>query len=103
MADLLANVAIKTNDDSFFGISTIEVQSRPSIPNNVENWQVFEDDNDILKFILSEGMYDSQELDCNDFVEVIDGKETFFGQEILQLKTNKLPKGLVVMESAFDN
>ena len=34
MADLLANVAIKPNDDSFIGISIVEVQSRPSIPNN---------------------------------------------------------------------
>ena len=38
MADLLENVAVKPNDDSFIGISTVEVQSRPSIPNNIENW-----------------------------------------------------------------
>ena len=53
MADLLANIAIKPNDDSLIRISTIEVQSRPSIPNNIENWQVFEDENNILKFLLS--------------------------------------------------
>ena len=38
MVDLLANVAIKPNDDSFNGISIVEVQGRPSIPNNIENW-----------------------------------------------------------------
>ena len=48
MADLWANVEIKPNDDSFIGISIVEVQNRPSIPDNIENWQVFEDDNDIL-------------------------------------------------------
>ena len=103
IADLLANLAIKPNDDSFIVISIVEVQSRPSIPNNVENWKVFEDENDILKFLLSEGRYDSQELDCSAFVEMVDGKEIVFGQEILQLKTNKLPKGLVMLESTFDN
>lgn len=34
-------------------------------------------------------------------VQNIDGKETMFGQEILQLKINKVPKGLVVLESVF--
>ena len=29
MADLLENVAIKPNDDSFIGISIVEVQNRP--------------------------------------------------------------------------
>ena len=37
MADFLTNVAIKPNDDSFNGISIVEVQSRPSIPDNIEN------------------------------------------------------------------
>ena len=53
--------------------------------------------------MLSEGNYFSQELDCSAFTETIDGKETILGQEILQLKTNKLPKGLVMLENAFDN
>ena len=34
---------------------------------------------------------------------IVDGKQTIFGQEILQLKTSKVAKGLVVLESAFDN
>ena len=37
MADLLANISIKPNDDSFIGISTVEMQVRPSIPNNVKH------------------------------------------------------------------
>ena len=53
--------------------------------------------------MLSEGKYCSQELDCSSFIEIVDEKETVFGQEILQLKTNKFPKELVMLESAFDN
>ena len=103
MADLLANVAIKPKDISFARISQIEVQSRPPIPDNIENWQVFEDDKDIINFLLNEDKYHGQEMDCSDLIETIDGKETIFGQEIVQLKTNKVPKGLVVLESIFDN
>ena len=83
MVDLLANVAINPNDISFVGVSTMEVQNRPSIPNNVHSWQVFEDDKDILNFLLNEDKYHGHELDCSDWVETIDGKEKIFGQEIL--------------------
>ena len=48
MVDLLENVAVKPNDESVNGISIVEIQNRPSIPDNIENWQVFENDNDIL-------------------------------------------------------
>ena len=54
MADLLENVAIKPKEISFARISQIEVQNRPSIPDNIENWQVFEDDRDITNFLLNE-------------------------------------------------
>lgn len=36
-------------------------------------------------------------------METGDGKETLFGNEVIQLKTNKIPKGLVVLERMFDN
>ena len=56
MADLLANIAIKPNDITFVGLSKVEVQTRPSILHNVQNWQVFEDDKDILRFLNCENM-----------------------------------------------
>ena len=37
MADLLANIAIKPDDITFGGISKIETQIRPSVPDNVQN------------------------------------------------------------------
>ena len=36
-------------------------------------------------------------------MENIDGKDTIFGNEVVQLKTNKIPRGLVVLETVFDN
>ena len=103
MTDLLANVAIKPKEISFARISQIEVQRRPSIPDNIENWKVFEDDKDIFNFLLNQDKYHGEEMDCNDLVETIDGRETIFGQEVIQLKTNKVPKGLVVLENMVDN
>ena len=42
-------------------------------------------------------------MDCSDLVETIDGRETIFGQEVIQLKSNKVPKVLIVLENNFDN
>ena len=42
-------------------------------------------------------------MDYGVMVQNVDGKGTILGQEILQLKTNKVPKGLVVLESVFDH
>ena len=53
--------------------------------------------------MLGEDKYQGQEMDCNDLIETINGKETIFGQEIMQLKSNKVPKGLFILENIFDN
>ena len=37
MADLLANIAIKPDDVTFVGFSKVEVQTKPSVPHNVQN------------------------------------------------------------------
>lgn len=58
--DLLANVASKIippKDYSPYHFS-IELIFRPSIPDNVTNWRVFNNDPDIIKFLTSEGSYD---------------------------------------------
>ena len=44
---------------------------------------MFEDDKDIVNFLLNEGEYHGQEMDYSDLVETIDGKETIFGQEVI--------------------
>lgn len=42
-------------------------------------------------------------IDFHGFFEIIDGKETIFGSEVIQLEINKIPQGLVVLERVFDN
>ncbi|XP_059066682.1 receptor-like protein EIX2 [Cryptomeria japonica] len=76
MVDLLANIALRPEDISFAGILKIGVQMRPSVPNNIESWQVFNDDDDILKFLHCVNEYENSA-----FVQTIDDKETIFGKE----------------------
>ena len=39
--------------------------------------------------------------DYASFVEKTDGKDTMFGEEVVQLINNKIPKGLVVLDIFF--
>lgn len=48
-------------------------------------------------------MLSGQEIDCATYVANIDGKYIIFGREVVQLKTNKIPKGLAILETIFDN
>jgi hypothetical protein len=53
-ADLLANVASKLIPPEDFSPDrfSVELIFRPSIPDNVTNWRVFNDDEDIINFSL---------------------------------------------------
>ena len=56
MADLLANISVKPDDVTFASLSKVEVQTRPFVPNNVQNWKLFEDDKEILRFLNCENV-----------------------------------------------
>ena len=51
MADLLANIALNPTDITFSHLSQVETLVRPSVPDNIENWQVFDDDGKIIAFV----------------------------------------------------
>lgn len=69
---------------------------------NIHNLQIFNDDEDILKILKCVDEYEGQEIDFCSFVENIDGKDTTFGNEFIQLKKNNIPKGIVALERVFD-
>ena len=58
-ADLLANVASRLIPSEDFSPDrfSIELIFKPSIPDNITNWRVFNDDPDIVSFLTSEGSY----------------------------------------------
>jgi len=127
----------------------IEVKHRPFVPDNVKNWQVFEDDKQIQNFLHLTGEFEGLTIDEDnlppngashfekvlqnqtDFSEEViqdepvvpaevvvgnesekvggpeleepDGKQEYLnsicGKEILQLKGNSIPGGLVPLEN----
>ena len=47
----------------------IEVRHRPSIPDNVHHWQVFEDDEQISRFMEMSGEFNNIKLDQDNMFE----------------------------------
>lgn len=93
---------------------TIEVKHRPAIPNNVKYWQVFEDDDHIESFLTLTDEFENMVIDEEEEgvkLEELSTEEpqnennllTHIGdKEIIQLKNNSFPKGLVPLEEMFD-
>ena len=64
-----------------------------SIPDNNVNWQVFDSDEQILNFLLEEDMH----LTFNQHTV-----REQYGDQIIQLISHNLPKGLVTLQSIFN-
>jgi hypothetical protein len=91
----------------------IEVKHRPSVPINIKYWKVFEDDRKVIRFLQNSDEFSNTQINeenlfveeenasltpnSQDYHNVIDGKE------IIQLKNNCIPKGLVPLENIFYN
>ncbi|KAH9306950.1 hypothetical protein KI387_011354, partial [Taxus chinensis] len=71
----------------------IHVVVRPAVPDNNTCWQVFENDQQIINFLQEEAEFSA--INQNRL-------EQQYGNQIVQLHTNKLPKGLVTLESIFN-
>ena len=93
-ADLLANVASKllSSEDYSPDRFSVELLFRPSIPDNVTNWRVFNHDEDILQFLTSEKSYDDQIIEENKHDLQMRGKP----------EENSIPKPVVKLEDLYD-
>jgi hypothetical protein len=90
----------------------IEVKHRPCILDNVKQWKEFEDEKQIIIFLQSKEEYENVQIDEEFFYDedenanplsVSDGYVNHIvGREIIQLKNNTIPKGLVPLEKSFD-
>lgn len=84
----------------------VDLINRPFVSDNIENWQVFDDDKKIERFLCMQEEFVDVKID-----ESGAGPEAILpellnqigGREILQLKNNCIPKGLVPLEKLFDN
>lgn len=75
----------------------IEVLNRLAIPDNITNWQIFEDDQQVKNFIKLKEEFESTQVDQQNML--VESKEN---SEVLQLKNNSIPKGLIPLEKLFD-
>ena len=71
----------------------MEVLFRPSVPDNLEYWQVFEDDDQIIRF-----MENNKEFTDSQITFLADSMNL----EVINLQSNTLPKGCVPLENLFD-
>jgi hypothetical protein len=85
----------------------IEVKYRPSIPDNVKHWKVFEDDLEIKRFLETVEEFSALHIDQDSASEEDSQEDIFLNKivdhHIVQLPSNHIPKGLVPLERLFDN
>jgi hypothetical protein len=85
----------------------IQVRYRPSLPDNVKFWKVFEDDAELTRFLGVIDEFADLQIDLeNEHDEIIEKpkfKSKIGAHEIVQLSTNKIPKDLVPLERLFDH
>jgi ribonuclease HI len=90
----------------------IEMRHKPSIPNNVHYWKIFEDDEQIKKFLEMVDEFSETHIDQenqNDPVWIMQEgenqekfKDKIANHKMLLLKNNQIPKGLIPLERLFD-
>ena len=85
----------------------IHIKNRPFIPDNIKHWQVFEDDQQVQKFMECFDEFSESQIDEDEESSENDDKASYknmiAGQEIIDLKTNHIPRGLVPLERLFDS
>ena len=91
MANHIAVVAssLQPSQELLDGDGKLEINFRPSVPNNMEHWQVFRDDEQILRFI-----HNVQEFSNFNISFQEEGEGNQFSNPIL--------RGLVPLENRFD-
>jgi ribonuclease HI len=84
----------------------VEIRYRPSVPDNVKHWKVFEDDLEIEKFLQSVDEFSALHIDQDPNSEGDPYPEVFLNEianhRIIQLPNNHIPRGLVPLERLFD-
>jgi hypothetical protein len=83
-----------------------EIRYRPSVPNNIKYWKVFEDDLEFRKFLEFVDEFSALHIDQDHYPEGDPHTDVFLNkianQHIVQLPRNRIPKGLVPLERLFD-
>jgi hypothetical protein len=99
-ADMLANATsnLCPSDDLSLDKFSIELIYRSSIPNNITNWRVFEDDKQIINFLHSKDTFKGPVIDDEQHEALLQGSALEEKPE----HSNITPKNIVRLEKLFD-
>lgn len=76
------------------------MKHQPVVPDSLRYWQLFQDDKGIEEFLQNEGKYKDTSIDGEQDDGELDIEVN--KMEVLQLKDNFIPKGLIPLEELFD-
>jgi hypothetical protein len=96
LADSLAvsTSTLQPLEDLMKGKGKLEIIFRPSVPDNIDHWQVFKDDEQVLMFIHNVKEFSSFNVSYKE-----EGKE-YVGED--NPIKNPVPRGIVALENIFD-
>jgi ribonuclease HI len=87
----------------------VEVRHRTPIPDNIKHWQFFSDDLELQRFLQtieefsSISIYQEGEEDESKNQQTSHLLNKVVGHNIVELKTNRIPRGLVPLERLFNS
>jgi ribonuclease HI len=86
---------------------SIELLYKPSVPDNIANWRVFEGDEQIISFFTNEENFRDLAIDDEVFQEMIVGQDNQIPNPTkrsnpTQPKLHTMPRGVVSLENLFD-
>ena len=88
-------------------IYVVQVKYKPPLPDNVKFWKVYENDDELSKFLqlvdeFSDMQIDQENLNMEESKQ-LKLKDKVVDQNIVQLPRNYIPRGLVALEELFDH
>jgi hypothetical protein len=86
-------------EDSWF---TVELLYKPSVPNNISNWKVFEGDEQIINILTNQDNFKDLAIDDEVFQEQSMENDPRTDQPIDKSKSHTIPKGISNLENLFD-
>jgi hypothetical protein len=85
----------------------IELLYKPSVPDSIPNWRVFEGDEQIISFFTNEENFRDLAIDDEIFQEMIEGQDNqkpnpMEGSKPTHPKIHTMPQGVVSLENLFN-
>jgi hypothetical protein len=73
---------------------TMDILYKPSVPNNIYNWKVFEGDEQIINFLTNQDNFKDLAIDDEVFQEKLAETEPHTDQPTEKPRSNMIPKGV---------